>query len=140
MLTRCLHPNYTHPGEAYSTRRRRELSSNGCSRASAGLMSKLRRVNCLKVIMLRFQGPCSSRFELIRQRCHFGPALNSLLADYIQETGKLWPQQCNCCITNAITFGSTCSGTDIIIPVMQHTFQTLSRMFNVASHAPDTLL
>ena len=39
-----------------------------------------------------------------------------------------------------ITFGSTCSGTDIIIPVMQHTFQTLSRMFNVASHAPDTLL
>lgn len=33
-----------------------------------------------------------------------------------------------------IRVGSTCSGTDMIIPVMKWTFHTLSRMFNVASH------
>jgi len=30
-----------------------------------------------------------------------------------------------------ITIGSTCSGTDLIIPVMKHTFATLSEMFRV---------
>ena len=30
-----------------------------------------------------------------------------------------------------VTFGSTCSGTDVIVPVVKHTFSELSKLFNV---------
>ena len=33
--------------------------------------------------------------------------------------------------TKRVTVGSTCSGTDIIIPVLKHTFSVLSKLFNV---------
>ncbi len=38
-----------------------------------------------------------------------------------------------------ITFGSTCSGTDVIVPVMKLTFETLSRMFQVPSSTTHAL-
>ena len=39
-----------------------------------------------------------------------------------------------------ITIGSTCSGTDLIIPVMKHTFATLSQMFQVTCSCLITVL
>ena len=39
-----------------------------------------------------------------------------------------------------IKVGSTCSGTDVIIPVMHWTFHTLSQMFNVTCSAYSTVL